>query len=227
MSLYDKPIHAVIFDNDGVICDTLAIYFASIERIIKQKVQVIDVLTVNGMTDYACSQYFVEKYKLDMSVDDFYEEYQGYAQAHLSECEIVPGVERIIRAIKSTGIPMAVATSSLRKSHEIKTSRHNELLSLFDYVICGDEVTKAKPDPTIFQLASAKLGDFAPENVLVIEDAINGIRAANAAGMPSVLKDCVSPNPEEELEKRGVKATKAIHNFDEFDLGWFNFTPKQ
>ena len=62
----------------------------------------------------------------------------------------------------------------------------------FDYICCGDMVTKCKPDPEIF-LNCAKALNVEPENCLVLEDSKNGIIAAKNAGMISgFIYDTVS-----------------------------------
>jgi sugar-phosphatase len=52
-------------------------------------------------------------------------------------------------------------------------------------MVCGDEVTRGKPDPEPF-LAGARLLGVAPETCIAFEDAPAGIQAARAAGMPVV-----------------------------------------
>ncbi len=53
--------------------------------------------------------------------------------------------------------------------------------STFDATINGLEVVNKKPDPEIFLKAASKLG-LKPEECLVVEDAVNGIKAGKAAG---------------------------------------------
>ena len=47
----------------------------------------------------------------------------------------------------------------------------------FDAIVCGDDVSKGKPDPEIFLKACYKLG-LKPENCIVIEDSPAGIKGA-------------------------------------------------
>ncbi|KAG5456971.1 MAG: pseudouridine-5'-monophosphatase-like protein, partial [Olpidium bornovanus] len=88
-----------------------------------------------------------------------------------------------------------VATSSHRAAFELKTARHGEIFSLFDAVVCGDdpEVTHGKPEPDIFLAAARRLpgGPYVPSEILVFEDAHNGVQAALAAGM----RVCWVPDP--------------------------------
>ena len=56
----------------------------------------------------------------------------------------------------------------------------------FDLVLAGDVVTNKKPDPEIYNLALSKLG-LQPEQAFVVEDSRNGVAAAKAAGLKTVV----------------------------------------
>ncbi|MDZ7834188.1 MAG: HAD family hydrolase [Alkalibacterium sp.] len=70
------------------------------------------------------------------------------------------------------------------------------MLSYFDDYIGGDEVEKSKPHPEIFQKAVQLVGDD-NSDVLVLEDSLNGIRAAHSAGYKVVMiPDLIQPTKE-------------------------------
>ena len=146
-----------------------------------------------------------------------------YLDEMLPECNLVPGVERIIKTLKEKGLKVAIATSSERHGYNDKIQKHKDFEKYFDYVLCGDEVSNAKPDPEIFQKTAANICDFPPENVLVFEDAPSGVRAANSAKMPSVLLWRQTIKPDEFLEKLDAKPNLIINSFDEFDFNSFDF----
>ena len=66
--------------------------------------------------------------------------------------------------------------------------RHTQWFQIFDDVILGDdpEISQGKPAPDIFLLAAKRLG-VAPENCLVFEDSLAGMKAAKVAGMSVVV----------------------------------------
>jgi beta-phosphoglucomutase-like phosphatase (HAD superfamily) len=69
------------------------------------------------------------------------------------------GVEKLIRHLHSHKIPIAVATSSGKEPMALKTQRHTELFKLFDPIVCASsdpEVTRGKPDPSIFLVAASR-----------------------------------------------------------------------
>lgn len=56
----------------------------------------------------------------------------------------------------------------------------------FDAIACAEMVAHGKPSPDVYLLAAEKLG-LKPENVLGVEDAPSGVRAAYDAGMHTVM----------------------------------------
>ena len=59
------------------------------------------------------------------------------------------------------------------------------MVNLFDTIIDGNKVSKAKPDPEVF-LKGAEALEVAPSNCVVFEDAIAGVEAAINGGMKVV-----------------------------------------
>ena len=87
------------------------------------------------------------------------------------------------------GVPMAMATGSARRQYTKKVEKKQELFSCFSHVVCSDDdgIEKGKPHPDMYLVAAGKF-DPPPksmENVLVFEDAPNGVQSAKAAGMVS------------------------------------------
>ncbi|KAH0788229.1 haloacid dehalogenase-like hydrolase family protein [Histomonas meleagridis] len=216
--VWPHQIKAVIFDNDGVILDTLPLYYKALESFVPPPYDPKILDLTNGRSDLDVAAIYVNHYHLDMTPQEFVQRRSVILKGLFPNAKLIHGVERIIRTIHDKGIPLAVATSSMRELHEVKISNHKDIYSLFNTMICGNEVTKAKPSPEIFQTASKKLGDFNPENVLVFEDAFNGIKAANEAGMATCFLHKPFENNEEEYAKRGVNPAYQISSFDEFDF---------
>lgn len=95
--------------------------------------------------------------------------------------------------MSQSNIKKAVATSTSRK-RALNLLKLASIYSSFDYVLCGDEIEKSKPDPEIFLKVSEKLG-CSPQKCLVIEDSEAGIEAACKAGMfPIMIPDMKEPN---------------------------------
>lgn len=108
---------------------------------------------------------------------------------YVGATEPLPGVREYLEAAKEMGLLLAVASSSGREWVE----GHLRRLGLLDFFLVlrtRDDVERTKPDPALFLRAAAGLG-VEPVQALVIEDSLNGIKAAKAAGMRVVAV----PNP--------------------------------
>jgi beta-phosphoglucomutase len=111
--------------------------------------------------------------------------YQIYLDLVPSRLAAFPGAQDLVRACREAGLRTAVASSA----DEVKIMANLEQIGLpapsWDAVVTGEEVKARKPAPDIFLSAAAKLG-LAPEQCVVLEDAINGVQAAKAARMRCV-----------------------------------------
>lgn len=96
----------------------------------------------------------------------------------------IPGTIEFIQKLKKEKMPMAVASASRIDFIELVLSE----LSIdfyFDAIASSQEVPKGKPEPDVFLLAAKRL-NVEPSCCLVIEDSLNGMVAANKAGMKCI-----------------------------------------
>lgn len=98
-----------------------------------------------------------------------------------SEIVPIPGVLEFIENIRKAGIALAMATSASAK-RTCSTLERLGLLPYFAAIVTGDDVRDGKPHPEIYQLA-CKRANFSPSDVVAIEDAPSGVRAAKSAGL--------------------------------------------
>ena len=78
--------------------------------------------------------------------------------------------------------------------------------SYFKAAVCGDDVKAAKPSPDIF-LKAAKALQIPAEKCLVLEDSMNGLKAAKAAGCKAIVIPDLSPLPPKEEGLWDAKAS--------------------
>ncbi len=99
-----------------------------------------------------------------------------------------PGVVRLIREAKKAGVPVAIATTTSlpNVTSLIAATLGPHGMALFDAVAAGDVVKKKKPAPDIYLLALDQLG-LAPGDAIALEDSVNGLRSASAAGLRSII----------------------------------------
>jgi HAD superfamily hydrolase (TIGR01509 family) len=118
------------------------------------------------------------------------------------------GVIELLDHLDALGLPRAVATSSSRDAVDAHLGHHG-LLARFDAVIAREDVRRHKPNPDPFFAAALALGVDA-EFCLALEDSHNGVRAAHAAGMMTIMvPDLLDPN--EEMELKTIHIAESLH----------------
>jgi HAD superfamily hydrolase (TIGR01509 family) len=99
-----------------------------------------------------------------------------------------PGVARLIDEAIAANITLAICSTSHERAVNLVAERllGSERKGHFSAILAGDVVSKKKPDPEIYDLASQRL-DLRPSECVVVEDSRNGLLAAKAAGMYCVV----------------------------------------
>ncbi len=104
---------------------------------------------------------------------------------------VLPGTADLVSEVQAAGLPHALVTSSVPAVVDAVLGR---LDVRFDVIISAADVTHAKPDPEGYLLAAAKLG-VDPRQCIALEDSLNGVAAAEAAGYRVVAVPSVVPVP--------------------------------
>lgn len=209
-------LEAIIFDMDGVIIDSEPFFLEAEQLLLKQygHNEPIDYFyQFQGTTHSYMWEVMKETFKLPNDVSYLVREATTIRENLIEEKEMstIPHVLEFIEHLSSTGIPLAIASSSPRKDIE-KTIKTFRLAQTFDYYVSGDEVENSKPNPDIFLKVSDKL-NIDPKHCLVIEDSSNGVKAGSAAGMKVI--GYRNPNfPPQDLSK----ADKIITSFEDLSM---------
>lgn len=95
------------------------------------------------------------------------------------------GIHRFMKEAMEAGLKIAVCTTSNEQAAKAITEKILTDIK-FDVVLAGDVVKNKKPDPEIYNLALSKLG-LSPHEVFVVEDSKNGVKAAKAAGLKTIV----------------------------------------
>lgn len=117
-----------------------------------------------------------------------------------SEIKTIHGLPGFLEQATNAGLAMALASSGSRSRVEY-TLRQLDFKDRFQAVVTGDDVPRGKPDPALFLLAAGRM-QVRPDEVLVCEDAVNGVEAAKAAGMKCLAIAANGRGPV--LEKAGA-----------------------
>ncbi len=175
----------VLFDMDGVlvdseafICKAAIIMFAEKGVIVKED----DFQPFVGMGENRYIGGVAEKYNLKLDLVEAkartYHIYESITEGHL---EPLPGALEFVSLCRRRGLRLALATSADYIKMEINLKAIGLSVMSFQSTINGLEVERKKPSPDIYIKASRNLG-LKPEECLVVEDAVSGVRAAKAAG---------------------------------------------
>ena len=115
------------------------------------------------------------------------------------EVPVKPGLYEMLDYLEQHHIKMAVATTTRRELTEQRLKKIG-VYDRFDYVLCGDEVTKRKPDPEIYLSVLKKMNTDA-KNALVLEDSVVGVEAAYRAGIDCIqVPDLIAPTEVQEKQ---------------------------
>jgi len=107
-----------------------------------------------------------------------------YREIYAPFLKPVNGLENFLSELKNAGVKMAIASSATVEDINFILNKI-PIRDDFESIIDGSCVSKGKPNPQIFLKAAESLG-AKPEDCVVFEDSLAGIKAANAAGMKVV-----------------------------------------
>ncbi len=197
---------AVVFDMDGVIFDSEKLVVECwVETANKYGIPDIEMLCKRclGLNRVATRDVYLQHYGEDFPYDTYKQEMSELYHKRAREGALVmkPGVVEILTFLREEGVKTALASSTREEVVRWELS-YAGIIDFFDEIVCGDMVSRSKPDPEIFLKACELLG-VEPNEAFAIEDSYNGIRAAHAGGLRSIMvPDLAEPTAEmEELSE--------------------------
>ncbi|CAI0446545.1 unnamed protein product [Linum tenue] len=182
-------VSAVLFDMDGVLCNSEEpSRMAAVDVFAEMGVQVTvdDFVPFTGTGEInflggVANAKGVDGFDPEAAKKRFFEIYlDKYAKP---ESGIgFPGALELVTQCKSKGLKVAVASSADRIKVNANLAAAGLPISMFDAIVSADAFENLKPAPDIF-LAASRILDVPPSECLVIEDALAGVQAAQAANM--------------------------------------------
>ncbi|CAG9531551.1 unnamed protein product [Cercopithifilaria johnstoni] len=195
----NKTFHIthVIFDLDGLLIDTEPSYTEShtfaMEHFGKKFTLDLKSFTM-GMKHETAIKMLLDKVGLadKVSVKEYDNLYHPILLKKLPRCPKMPGALRLVRHFYDHKIPMAICSGSSNYSFKFKTMNHKDLIDLIPVQVkCSSdpEIKEGKPSPEAYLVTMKRFRNppVNPSNVLVFEDAPNGVLAAIRAGMNVVM----------------------------------------
>ena len=211
-----RIVKAVVFDMDGLLVDTEQVVFRAMQRAAGAIAREMPFATFQRMvglqhaaSDLILKEHFGEGFDLDAWSDAVSAHFQEELAAGIA---LKAGAVELLDELDGVGLPRAIATSSSLAAVRQSLGPHS-LVDRFDALITRDVQTRGKPHPEPFLKAAEALG-VAPADCLALEDSHNGVRAAAAAGMMTVMvPDMLDPT--EEMHSLCIRIARDLHEVRE------------
>jgi len=207
-----RPVKAVVFDMDGLLVDTEQIVFDAMSatargvglelpfEVFKRMVGLPAMHSDEILREHFGAGFEITSWRAGVS-----HHFDAIAEAGIA---LKAGVVELLDGLDAHGLPRAIATSSTRHAVEHSLGQHG-LIDRFDAIISRELQTRHKPHPEPF-LKAAEAIRMAPQDCLALEDSHNGVRAAAAAGMMTVMvPDLLDPT--EEMQGLAVHIAQDLH----------------
>ena len=186
-----KAWKGLLFDLDGVLVDTAKYHYLAWKQLANRlgiDFTERDNERLKGVSRMASFEIILEIGGKTMSEaekeaccaekNDIYVQYIR----QLREDELFPGVREFLTDARAKGYRTALGSAS---KNSMMILERLKIVDLFDAIVDGTKVSRAKPDPEVF-LAGAKELGLLPEECIVFEDAVAGVEAAHRGGMAAV-----------------------------------------
>ena len=184
LKLTDIPSEYIIFDMDGVLVNSAPITRKAAKIALAElgiSAESIDFTKYAGTGEKnfitgPCRDFN----KSEFSVIAIKRLYEIFAENVQKEITVFPMVRETLLRLKEMNYPIALASSSATEKIAQTLAAAEIKTDWFDVIISGDEVSETKPSPQIFNAAISRLG-ATPDKCLIVEDAVSGVLAAQAA----------------------------------------------
>ncbi len=178
---------AIIFDMDGVLCDTMPYHLKAWEIYVAQTpelavTQIEDLSRMGGKRNSELLAEVLGRPVTEAEVKQWGGEKEAiYRDLIRDQIVWLPGLVEFLRSAQAAGIKLGLGTSACKENTDLILS-HEELDQFFTARAIETDVQRGKPDPQVYLLVAERLG-VDPANCLVFEDAMAGVQAAVRAGM--------------------------------------------
>jgi HAD superfamily hydrolase (TIGR01509 family) len=187
--LFPRLIEAVLFDMDGLLVDTESVYRDAVAAEAAARGHPMPLsllLQMPGLPEQACDELARSHFGQNVDISDYSVEVTRRVTKSLEAgVALKDGVFELLNLLDEKDLPRAIVTSSSHKTVELYLGPTG-ILPRFKAVIACDDYARGKPHPDPF-LRGAEVLAKHPARCLVLEDSYNGVRAAHAAGMITVM----------------------------------------
>ena len=197
---------------DGLLIDTEAVYLEAYQAaaaLMGVQLPITFCHSLIGRPSPDCDRMIQEFFGPSFALDIFNDHADGHAARTLEvKVPVKPGAVELLAFLGGQGTPLAVATSSSRRTTERHLGQAG-LLGHFHALATRDDVLRGKPHPDLYLEAARRLG-VAPERCLAFEDSNHGLAAAHAAGTIAVMVPDIVP-PTDEVRGKCAAVLTDLH----------------
>lgn len=173
----------VIFDMDGVLVDSAPAHFESWQHLAREeRVTITRELfeTGFGRQNRDIIPMFFGPVSPERLAEIAHRKEAAYRELVRARVPAVEGAGELVESLAAEGIPLAIGSAGPRQNIEMVLQGMG-VACFFEAIVSGEDASRGKPDPQVFQIACERLR-LSPPRCVVIEDATAGVAAAKAAG---------------------------------------------
>ncbi len=208
-----RRVRGVVFDMDGLLVDTESVYRDAMMEVAARHGRDLPLRVFLRMVGLPregsraeAMAHFGDGFDYDLWIADVSEAAHARLEVGVA---IKTGVIELLDDLDAARVPCAVATSSGHATVDLQLGP-NGLLRRFQAVVAAGDYSRGKPAPEPFLEAARRLG-VDPRDCLALEDSHNGVRAAHAAGMMTVMvPDLLEAT--EEMRDLCVTIARTLHD---------------
>jgi beta-phosphoglucomutase-like phosphatase (HAD superfamily) len=182
-------IKAVIFDMDGLILDSERLSFLGWKNVEKSfDIEVSSEIYIEtiGKNKEEIKDIFISYFSSDLDFERLYKKREKFIKNEIKKGFnlMKAGLNELLSFLSEKNIKKIIASSANKNriKYMCKTAK---ILENFDVIVSGQDIKKGKPAPDIFNLA-VKKSSFSKDECIVLEDSMNGVKAALSAGIKTI-----------------------------------------
>jgi len=178
-------IKGVLFDMDGVLVDSEAFICKAAIMMFRELGVEVNPKDFHPFVGTGENRYIggvADKYGIEVDIEQVKARtYEIYSKIVKGKLDPLPGAHEFIQRCRDKGFKLSLATSADKVKMEVNLKEIGLRSDSFDSIITGLDVENKKPFPDIY-LKAAKSIRLEPQECLVVEDAVSGIKAGKSAG---------------------------------------------